>query len=374
VDGLLLGRIPLVERRDGRFVARELSEIARLVKYSFPNGIAVDRLLPGLRLVASALNANDQAGARIAAVHLRIPDLPSSAARDAMIAEDALIKYERGDWNPDLHPRAGTAPNPGWFATTQGQQQDARRHDPDGSQSRLRVAANDDASRRTDIPSPVADQKAPQPGNPTDEPANFNDRPSSSDFWSNVWPAVRTWLEEPVPEYDLESGEIVGERPRWRAIAPYLGIPAATAGIFALEAFAPTFAAWLGLGGGTAEVDAVAATAGPRFFGSFVVPEGANPGTTTFGNYAHEEIAKLLQRIYSETKFIFRIKPGQIGPDVELAEQETIDTLGFRYAEIKPLTASGRSRFNRQIINWELSDPVQPITYDAAGNVFWGFH
>ena len=104
--------------------SRELSEIARLVKYLFPNGIAVDRLLPGLRLVASALNANDQAGARIAAVHLRIPDLPSSAARDAMIAEDALIKYERGDWNPDLHPRAGTAPNPGWFATTQGQQQD----------------------------------------------------------------------------------------------------------------------------------------------------------------------------------------------------------------------------------------------------------
>jgi hypothetical protein len=96
-DGLLLGRSPLVERRDGRFVAREPSEIARLVKYSFPNGIAVDRLLPGLRLVASALNANDQAGARIAAVHLRIPDLPSSAARDAMIAEDALIKYERGD-------------------------------------------------------------------------------------------------------------------------------------------------------------------------------------------------------------------------------------------------------------------------------------
>jgi hypothetical protein len=76
-DGLLLGRSPLVERRDGRFVVRERSEIARLVKYSFPNGVAIDRLLPGLTLVASALNANDQAGARIAAVHLRIPDLPS---------------------------------------------------------------------------------------------------------------------------------------------------------------------------------------------------------------------------------------------------------------------------------------------------------
>jgi hypothetical protein len=39
----------------------------------------------------------------------------------------------------------------------------------------------------------------------------------------------------------------VGERPRWRAIAPYLGIPAATAAVFGIEAFAPTVAAWFGL-------------------------------------------------------------------------------------------------------------------------------
>jgi hypothetical protein len=38
------------------------------------------------------------------------------------------------------------------------------------------------------------------------------------------------------------------------------------------------------------------------------------------------------------------------------------------------LTASGRSRLNRQILEWELSDPVQPFTYDAAGNAFRGFH
>jgi hypothetical protein len=127
--GLLLGRIPLIERRDGRFVVRERSEIARLVKYSFPNGVAIDRLLPGLTIVASALNANNQAGARIAAVHLQIPNLPSLAARDAMIAEDALIKYARdgggaGDWNPELHPRTGTPPNSGWFATTGGHREE----------------------------------------------------------------------------------------------------------------------------------------------------------------------------------------------------------------------------------------------------------
>jgi hypothetical protein len=64
----------------------------------------------GLATVASALNANDQGLARIAAVHLRIPDLPDQAARDAMEAADILIKS--ADWNPALHPRAGTPPNP----------------------------------------------------------------------------------------------------------------------------------------------------------------------------------------------------------------------------------------------------------------------
>ena len=64
-DGLLLGRTPLVERRDGRFVVRERSEIARLIKYSFPNGVAIDRLLPGLAAVASALNAKRHASGEI---------------------------------------------------------------------------------------------------------------------------------------------------------------------------------------------------------------------------------------------------------------------------------------------------------------------
>ena len=34
-----------------------------------------------------------------------------------------------------------------------------------------------------------------------------------------------------------------------------------------------------------------------------------------------------------------------------------------------PLTASGKARFNRQVLNWNLREPVQPITYDAADHV-----
>ena len=84
----------------------------------------------GLSAVASALNAGDLCRARIAAVHLRIPDLPDAFSRLDMQVEDVALKLDRiakttaaGDWNPsgggwdpDKHPRAGTGPNPGWFA------------------------------------------------------------------------------------------------------------------------------------------------------------------------------------------------------------------------------------------------------------------
>ena len=116
--GLVLGRTPLVERRDGRFAVRERSEIECLLSRAYRAELPLQRLMTGLGNVASALNANDPCLARIAAVHLKIPDLPNQAARDDMEAADALIKS--GDWNPALHPRTGTPPNPGWFAPTGG--------------------------------------------------------------------------------------------------------------------------------------------------------------------------------------------------------------------------------------------------------------
>jgi len=146
-DGLLLGRTSLIERRGGQFVVRARGEIERLLKCAYDGEPPVDRLMSGLARVASALNANDQCLARIAAVHLQMPDLASAAVRDALAAEDSLIKYARDEgagaanWNPALHPRAGTPPNPGWFATTGGASHDA---------STVRVAESDDPTRRSD--------------------------------------------------------------------------------------------------------------------------------------------------------------------------------------------------------------------------------
>ncbi len=151
-QGLVLGRTLLIERRDASFVVRERSELEHLLSCAYRKKLNVDRLMPGLATVAAALNANDQALARIAAVHLRIPDLPDQTARDTLEAADVLIKYARdeggGDWNAALHPRAGTPPNPGWFAPTDGA----------GSESfSTRTAQNDDHTQRSDASSSTGD-------------------------------------------------------------------------------------------------------------------------------------------------------------------------------------------------------------------------
>ncbi|MFZ3357490.1 MAG: hypothetical protein WA177_01905 [Xanthobacteraceae bacterium] len=91
-DGLFLGRTPLIERQGARFSMRKHSEIEHLLSRAYGTDVAVDRLMSGLATVATALNANDPGLARIAAVHLRIPELPDQAARNRLEAEDILIK------------------------------------------------------------------------------------------------------------------------------------------------------------------------------------------------------------------------------------------------------------------------------------------
>jgi hypothetical protein len=169
-DGLLLGRTSLIERRDGRFVVRARVEIEQLLKCAYDGEPPIDRLMSGLARVASALNASDQCLARIAAVHLQMPDLASAAVRDALAAEDSLIKYAgdegtgAANWNPELHPRTGIAPNPGWFATTGGASHDG---------PNVHVAANDDPTRRSDASADVDDWVHLPPAKRIDELGDF---------------------------------------------------------------------------------------------------------------------------------------------------------------------------------------------------------
>jgi|SRR5579862_2368357 len=96
-DGLFIGRTPLIEKRDGHFAVREQREIEWLLSRAYRSEISADRIMSGLAIVARALNTNDQCLARIAAVHLRIPDIPDRTARNAMEAMDVLIKYARDE-------------------------------------------------------------------------------------------------------------------------------------------------------------------------------------------------------------------------------------------------------------------------------------
>ncbi|HEV7996130.1 MAG TPA: hypothetical protein VGP52_07715 [Stellaceae bacterium] len=128
-DGLRLAGTPLIERRAGRYALRPWAELERLFRCAYGEGINLDRLMPGFRVVASALDENNLCLAQIAAVQLRVPDLPGLFARRGMEAEDLLIKRARvaendrlvrTSWDPAEHPRAGVPPNPGWFAPTDG--------------------------------------------------------------------------------------------------------------------------------------------------------------------------------------------------------------------------------------------------------------
>jgi hypothetical protein len=197
-QGLMLGRTPLIERRDGRFVVREQSELEYLFSLAYGRETTAQRLMPGLATVASALNADDQALARIAAVHLRIPDLPDRAARDAMEAADVLIKYARdeggGDWNPALHPRAGTPPNPGWFAPTDGA----------GSESlSTRTAQNDDHTRRPDVSSSTGDNRVRlRPG-----PQRIDELADFIEWIANAKPEDEQAIRAEIKRYFYDVGD-----------------------------------------------------------------------------------------------------------------------------------------------------------------------
>jgi hypothetical protein len=177
---------------------RERSEIERLLSRAYRKDFIADRLVSGLRTVAAALNANDPGLARIAAVHLCLPDLPDRAARDGMEAEDRFIKYARdesgSDWNPVLHPRTGTPPNPGWFAPTDG---------GGGESSPVRTAANDDLKVRSDA-SPVSDNNwvrlAPGPKR-IDELADF------VEWMANAKPEDEQAIRAEIKRYFYEAGD-----------------------------------------------------------------------------------------------------------------------------------------------------------------------
>jgi hypothetical protein len=148
--------------------------------------------------------------------------------------------------------------------------------------------------------------------------------------------AVSNWLQETVPEYDLESGRVVGERPRWQAIAPYVGVPVATAAIFGGEAAGlPAVLSAIGFGAGALETDAAGTEGASEASAiiSAIAQEEANLGVSGLSRYmsanqlraylanpaagsrflgtaVHKATAEMLEIRYP-SRFIYKL----VGPD-----------------------------------------------------------
>jgi hypothetical protein len=119
-----------------------------------------------------------------------------------------------------------------------------------------------------------------------------------------------------------------------------------------------------------------AATNGLQALGNVGVNPNLKPGSTDFGNDMHERIGRMIADKYPGLNFDIRTRPGQTGVDITLLSNkpEDIARVGFQRAEIKPLSESGHRTYERQVQNWGFTpDQVKPITYDARGNVYFGF-
>lgn len=94
-------------------------------------------------------------------------------------------------------------------------------------------------------------------------------------------------------------------------------------------------------------------------------------GTTRFGDEIHEAFESVLQKLYPNTDFATRLKPGQKGVDVKW---RGLEDPGFDWAELKPNTASGMRSFDAQMTRWRQKDDMRGqgalFTYDEQGNIF----
>jgi hypothetical protein len=216
-EGLVLGRTPLLERRDGRFVVRHPRDIQRLLSRAYRREVDPTPLMSGLATVAAALNGNDLLLARIAAVHLRIPDLPDFAARERIEAEDRLIK-EAGDqgirksgdsnWDPAQHPRTGAAPNPGWFAPTDGA----------GESLSTRVGENEDATHRADVSANPNDDRVRLP--PGDD--DIDELHDLIEWIANAKPEDEAAIRAEIKKHFYDVGDTGGGNALNRALSDSL--------------------------------------------------------------------------------------------------------------------------------------------------------
>ncbi len=341
-DGVFVGSIPLLQGSGaaGAWSVRPIAELNDELSTHYRLPIDIAAKANALQLIAHALNRGDLAMAAIATVQMRFPDPPLSKAlesreqvkrRAAELHRCGLLKWI---WDPLKHPRTDAPPNPGWFASTGGA---APQPSPFQATPRpqLAVLPNDAV-----IPLCLASTGGLGDCLGGEGGIGGEGRDATSDF---IEPNGRNGGEHSDP----------GEAP----IEP--AKPSPSTGPKPLPEYASPQAA-------------SSNESQPPKIGSFPVPDDLTYGTTNFGIYAHEQLAKLLDKLYPRVKFILRLGRGQKGIDVEVPDDPRLPpSLREKSLELKPRTPSGERRFYRQKEEWGV--PVDPLSYDQDGNIYYGF-
>ncbi|HTO79078.1 MAG TPA: hypothetical protein VMJ31_04805 [Methylocystis sp.] len=99
-DGPTLGLVPLLAKTEADFSLRPVEELNEAFTQIFARPMDCHRLLPGLRVVARALNQRDLALAMIATTQLRLPTLSEDEARRAAVA----VQFEKASPDDPDHP------------------------------------------------------------------------------------------------------------------------------------------------------------------------------------------------------------------------------------------------------------------------------
>jgi hypothetical protein len=109
-EGLLLaGNCRLIQAcldRDGHlfYRARPVSELSALLTAAYDEPIDATSIYPAVEQIAKFMTERNWTRARLAALHLRLPELADAAAAARVLKVDALLKVTAA-FDPDKHPR-----------------------------------------------------------------------------------------------------------------------------------------------------------------------------------------------------------------------------------------------------------------------------
>jgi hypothetical protein len=196
-DGLFIGVVPLLEPTEaGHWRPRPISDLNRDLGKCYGLPVTFDAKLTGLAAITRALCLGDIVHAKIATLHLQIPDPPSLAKSKRTTEETIDLAYRlrasgllKADWDPTKHPRCIG----GEFAPI-----DDVSNDPASDETNARVipvqgatitAPFDFALPRTfPFPSEIAPVPPIVPNiNPRDVPRNpSSDSPECAEEWAEA--------------------------------------------------------------------------------------------------------------------------------------------------------------------------------------------